>query len=70
MQKYYNLNVDKLQRIAFQKGFSLSGLCVAAGINRSRVSDWKRHNVTPATVKKLADVLGCEPVDLVIGGDE
>ncbi len=61
----YKLDIERVRRLAFNKGLSLSGLCEKAGMNRSRATEWKDRPVTPKTVYRIAEVLGCIPSELV-----
>jgi transcriptional regulator with XRE-family HTH domain len=60
------VDVEKLQELRIDKGWSLRQLAEAAGIHRNTL--WKiEHggNATPATLKKLGDVLGVRASELV-----
>ena len=65
MNKYYKLNLIKIQNMALNKGMSLSALCDQAGIERSRITDWKKHRVTPRTVYLIANALGATPSEII-----
>lgn len=61
----YKLDTDKVRKLAFVKGMSMSGLCEKAGMNRSRATDWKYRSVSPRTVFRIAQVLEVDPYELV-----
>jgi transcriptional regulator with XRE-family HTH domain len=63
------VNVDKLKELRINRGLSQRRLAELAGVANTSV--WKIENgggANPATLKKLADVLGVRPVDLLKGG--
>ena len=58
--------MDKLQELRINRGLSQRRLADLAGVSNTSV--WKIEQgggANPATLKKLADVLGTRPVDLV-----
>jgi transcriptional regulator with XRE-family HTH domain len=58
--------VDKLEELRINEGLSQRGLAARAGVPHTSV--WKLEhggNVRPATLKKIADVLGVKPTDLL-----
>jgi transcriptional regulator with XRE-family HTH domain len=60
------VNVDKLKELRIDEGLSQRALAQRAGL--SQTSIWKIEQgggANPATLKKLADVLGVRPTDLV-----
>ena len=60
------MNVDKLKELRIDEGLSQRALAQRAGL--SQTSIWKIERgggANPATLKKLADVLGVRPTDLV-----
>ena len=60
------VNVDKLKELRIDEGLSQRALAQRAGL--SQTSIWKIERgggANPATLKKLADVLGVRPTDLV-----
>jgi transcriptional regulator with XRE-family HTH domain len=62
------VNVDKLKDLRIDQGLSQRALAQRAGL--SQTSIWKIERgggANPATLKKLADVLGVRPTDLVKG---
>jgi transcriptional regulator with XRE-family HTH domain len=62
------VNVDKLKELRIDEGLSQRALAQRAGL--SQTSIWKIERgggANPATLKKLADVLGVRPTDLVKG---
>ena len=63
------VNVDKLQELRINQGLSQRRLADLAGVSNTSV--WKIEQgggANPATLKKLADVLGVRPVDLLNQG--
>jgi transcriptional regulator with XRE-family HTH domain len=61
--------VDRLQELRVNQGLSQRRLAALAGISNTSV--WKIEQgggANPATLKKLADVLGTLPVDLLKKG--
>ena len=62
--------MDKLQELRVNRGLSQRGLAQLAGISNTSV--WKIEQgggANPATLKKLADVLGVRPVELLKPGN-
>ena len=65
------VNVDKLKELRIDEGLSQRALAQRAGL--SQTSIWKIERgggANPATLKKLADVLGIRPTDLVKGASD
>jgi transcriptional regulator with XRE-family HTH domain len=63
------VDVDRLQELRINRGFSQRRLAELAGI--ANTSLWKIERggrAHPATLKKLADVLGVLPTDLLKKG--
>jgi len=63
------VDVDKLRELRINQGFSQRRLAELAGVSNTSV--WKIEQgggANPATLKKLADVLGVRPVDLLKKG--
>ena len=63
------VDVDKLQELRINQGLSQRQLAALAGVSNTSV--WKIEQgggVRPATLKKMADVLGVRPVDLLKAG--
>ena len=63
------VNVDKLQELRINQGLSQRRLAELANVSNTSV--WKIEQgggANPATLKKLADVLGVRPVDLLKQG--
>ncbi|HZY66612.1 MAG TPA: helix-turn-helix transcriptional regulator [Rubrobacteraceae bacterium] len=63
------VNVEKLQELRINQGLSQRRLADLAGVSNTSV--WKIEQgggANPATLKKLADVLGVRPVDLLKQG--
>ena len=65
----YKFNLKALEELSLRKGLSLAKLCEKAGMSRSRVADWKRREVNPKTVFRIAQVLGADPMDLIVKED-
>lgn len=62
----YKMDVDKIRSLSFSKGMSISKLCEAAGMSRSRVAEWRYRGVNPRTVYRIAQVLDVEPEELIV----
>lgn len=62
----YRMNMDKIRALSFSKGMSVSRLCEAAGMNRSRATEWRSRGVNPRTVYRIAQVLGVDPKELIV----
>ena len=65
------VNVDKLKELRIDEGLSQRALAQRAGL--SQTSIWKIERgggANPATLKKLADVLGVRPMDLAKGASD
>ena len=65
------VNVDKLKELRIDQGLSQRALAKHAGLSQTSV--WKIERgggANPATLKKLADVLGVRPMDLVKGASD
>jgi transcriptional regulator with XRE-family HTH domain len=63
------VDVDKLQELRINRGLSQRRLADLAGVSNTSV--WKIEKgggANPATLKKLADVLGVLPTDLLKQG--
>jgi len=63
------VDVDKLQELRINQGLSQRRLAELAGVSNTSV--WKIEQgggANPATLKKLADILGVRPVDLLKRG--
>jgi transcriptional regulator with XRE-family HTH domain len=60
------VNVQKLVELRINKGLSQNRLAQLSGVSQTAI--WKIERgggANPATLKKVADVLGVEPVDLL-----
>jgi len=60
------VDVNKLVELRINEGLSQRELAARAGVTNTSV--WKLErggNVRPATLKKIADVLGVKPMDLM-----
>ena len=63
----YHLDLNRVQEIAFKKGWSVSRLCEEAGMSRSRATRWRHgYSIQAGSVYKLAEALGCESKDIVL----
>lgn len=62
----YRMDLEKIRAMAFRKGMSISKVCEVAGLSRSRAVHWKTRGVYPKTVFKVAQVLGADPLDIVM----
>ena len=63
------VDVERLQELRINQGLSQRRLAQLAGVSNTSV--WKIEQgggANPATLKKLADVLGIRPVDLLKEG--
>ncbi len=63
------VDVEKLKELRINAGFSQRELAIRAGLTPGAV--WQvehRESGSPATLKKLADVLGVRPMDLLKEG--
>jgi transcriptional regulator with XRE-family HTH domain len=66
MATYLEVDVDKLVELRINLGLSQKGLADAAGLSNTTVWQLEQGNaVRPASLKKIADVLGVQPVDLL-----
>jgi transcriptional regulator with XRE-family HTH domain len=64
--KRLEADVDKLVELRINEGLSQRELAARAGVTNTSI--WKLErggNVRPATLKKIADVLGVKPMDLL-----
>jgi transcriptional regulator with XRE-family HTH domain len=60
------VNVEKLLELRINKGLSQNRLAQLSGVSQTAI--WKIEHgggANPATLKKLGDVLGVRPVDLL-----
>ena len=60
------VNVEKLVELRINKGLSQNRLAQLSGVSQTAI--WKIERgggANPATLKKVADVLGVKPVDLL-----
>ena len=65
------VNVEKLKELRVDQGLSQRALAHRAGLSQTSV--WKIERgggANPATLKKLADVLGVRPTDLLKGAGD
>jgi transcriptional regulator with XRE-family HTH domain len=63
------VDVEKLKELRINAGLSQRELAARAGLTPGAV--WQvehRASGSPATLKKIADVLGVRPVDLLVKG--
>jgi HTH-type transcriptional repressor of puuD len=61
------VNVDKLRRLRLEHGYSQRQLAELAGVSNTTVANIERRTkgAHPATLRRLADVLGVSPLDLM-----
>ena len=61
------VDVDKLKRLRLERGFSQRQLAERAGVANTTVAniEQRRGGAHPNTLRKLADVLGVSPLDLM-----
>lgn len=48
-----------------KKGWNFGDLANALNVSRITVYGYKKHNIRPDTLKRITQVLGCEPEDLL-----
>ena len=73
MKEPWAILYDNIQRLAYEQGLTVSGLCSKAKIQKSVLFDLKvgrKNTLRPSTIKKLCDVLGCEMEDITEGATE
>jgi transcriptional regulator with XRE-family HTH domain len=61
------VNVDKLKQLRLERGFSQRQLAERAGLANTTVAniEQRKGGSHPNTLRKLADVLGVSPLDLI-----
>ena len=64
--KTYKLDLHKIEALSLRNGMSVAKLCENAGMSRSRATEWKCRTVNPRTVFRIANVLGVDPLELII----
>lgn len=73
MKEPYAILYENIERLAYEQGLTVSGLCTKAGLQKSVLFDLKtgrKNTLRPATIKKLCDVLGCEMEEITNGTSE
>ena len=63
MKEPYTILYENIERLAYERGLTVSGLCIKAGIQKSVMFDLKvgrKKTLRPATLKKLCDAMGCD----------
>ena len=67
-QHSIKVDVDKLWKLRVNQGLTQRQLAREAGISNATLAkiEHGRSSARPPTLKKLADVLGVEPVDLLL----
>ena len=64
---------ENVQRLAYERGFTVSGVCAKAGMQKSVLSDLKsgrKKSLRPTSIKKLCDVMGCTMEEITDGTTE
>lgn len=61
MRTIYRMNVNRVRALAFEKGYTIHGLCEAAGIGHTNVRRWETAGVHPQTIRRIANVLEVSP---------
>ena len=61
MKEPWLIMYDNVQRLAYEQGLTVSGLCTKTG---------RKNTLRPATIKKLCEVLGCEMEEITDGTSE
>lgn len=67
MKEAWQIQYDNIQRLAYERGMTVSGLAIKAGMQKSVLFDLKvgrKKLLRPTTIKKLCDVMGCEMEDI------
>jgi len=65
-RKKLEVDVDKVVELRINEGLSQRELAARAGVTNTSVSKLEHGgNLRPATLKKIADVLGVKPMDLL-----
>lgn len=67
MKEAWQIQYDNVQRLAYERGLTVSGLATKAGMQKSVLFDLKvgrKKTLRPASIKKLCDVMGCEMEDI------
>jgi transcriptional regulator with XRE-family HTH domain len=67
MQSAMEVDVEKLKQLRLERGLSQRQLAVQAGIANTTLANLeaRRSGAHPSTLRKLADVLGVSPLDLM-----
>ena len=67
MMERHTIMFNNIQRLAYEQGLTISGLCEKAKIRRSVLFDLKygkKQSLTGTTMQKLCDVLLCNIEDI------
>ena len=67
MKESWAILYDNIQRLAYERGMTVSGLATKAGMQKSVLFDLKvgrKKTLRPASIKKLCDIMGCEMEDI------
>ena len=59
----YEIDKDKVKRLALEQGLSINQLCEKAGVSVSVININKKHY--PASIKLIADALGVSVSEIV-----
>ena len=61
------VNVDTLKQMRLERGYSQRQLAELAGVSNTTVAniEKRKSGAHPNTLRKLADVLGVSPLDLI-----
>lgn len=65
-------NRAELKRRRIEAGLSITGLAREAGCSKGHLSDVEsrgEYNLSPELLGRIADVLGCSVLDLVLDGN-
>ena len=73
MKEPYAILYENIERLAYERGLTVSGLCIKADIQKSVLFDLKmgrKKTLRPATIKKLCDAMGCDMADVTDSNTE
>ena len=59
----YQIDIEKVKRLALENGLSIAKMCEEAGITVSVIYQNKTHY--PSSIKRIADVLGVSIMEIV-----
>ena len=63
MKEPWIILYENIERLAYERGLTVSSLCAKAGIQRSVMFDLKmgrKRSLRSTTIKKLCDAMGCD----------